>query len=128
MATIKGWKFPIQVDKVTGKIKTVEDNENIKQSIRVILGTQLHERKIVPNFGTDLRSYMFEVVDPTFVSTLKRSVQSSLEMWQEHIDELYVGVNASSGAVSKVEVNIDYITDLEPTQERFTQRIDSNEF
>ncbi len=127
MATIKGWKFPIQVDEATGKIKTVEDNENIKQSIRVILGTQLHERKIVPNFGTDLRSYMFEVVDPTFVSTLKRSIQSSLEMWQEHIDELYVGVNASSGAVSKVEVNIDYITDLEPTQERFTQRIDSNE-
>ena len=30
MSVIKGWKFPIQVDKVTGRIKTVEDNENIK--------------------------------------------------------------------------------------------------
>jgi len=124
MAVIKGWKFPVQLDKVTGKIKTVEDNENIKQSIKIILDTQKEERKIVPSFGSNIRSYMFEVVDPIFISDIKRSVSSSIETWQEHIDDLNVSVKASNGSVAKVEVNIDYITDIEPTQERFTKKFD----
>jgi phage baseplate assembly protein W len=127
MPVIKGWKFPIQVDEVTGKIKTVEDNENIKQSVRVILETQKYERKIFPNFGTDLRSYMFEVVDPNFISRLRKSIETSLKMWESHIEDLNVAVNASSGPVSKVEVAIDYITDIEPTQERVKKRIDAND-
>lgn len=127
METLKGWKFPIEVDKNTGKIKTIEDNDNIKQSVKIILGTQKYERKVVPNFGTDLRAFMFEVVDPGFVSTLKKSISSSLQIWENHIRDLNVSVKASSGPVSKVEAIIDYITDIEPTQEQISTRIDSND-
>lgn len=127
MPVIKGWKFPVQVNKITGKIETIEDNENIKQSVRIILGTQKYERKIVPTFGTDLRSYMFEIVDPTFIATLKSAITSSLKMWEKHIEDLAVSIKASSGAVSIVEANIDYITDIEPTQERVVKRIDNND-
>lgn len=124
MAVLKGWKFPIQLDEVTGKMKTVEDNKNIKQSIRMILETQMQERKVVPTFGSNIRSYMFEVVNPTFISDVRRSVRSAIETWQEHIRDLNVSVRATDGPVAKVEVNIDYITDLEPTQERFTKKFD----
>ena len=124
MAVIKGWKFPIQLDEVTGKMKTVEDNENIKQSVRMILETQKEERKVVPDFGSELRSYMFEVVNPTFISDVKRSVRAAIETWQDHINDLNVSVKATNGAIAKVEVNIDYITDIEPTQERITKKLD----
>lgn len=127
MSVIKGWKFPVQIDKKTGRIMTVEDNENIKQSVRVILGTQKYERKIYPGFGTDLRSFMFEIIDPTLISTLKSSIKSSLDTWEEHIESLNLGVKASAGPVSKLEVNIDYITDIEPTQERVVERLDNND-
>ena len=60
MPVIKGWKFPVQVDEANGKIKTVEDNENIKQSVRMILETRPQERKVVPRFGANLRPYIFE--------------------------------------------------------------------
>lgn len=127
MSVIKGWKFPVQIDKKTGRIMTVEDNENIKQSVRIILGTQKYERKIYPGFGTDLRSFMFEIIDPTLISTLKSSIKSSLDMWEEHIESLNIGVIASAGTVSKLEVGIDYITDIEPTQERVVERLDNND-
>ncbi len=127
MSVIKGWKFPIQVDEVTGKIKTVEDNEDVKQSIRIILETQKNERKIYPNFGTDLRSYMFEIVDHVFISNIKNTIESSIKMWATHIEDMNVAVNASSGAISKIEVNIDYITDIEPIQERLYKRVDKND-
>ena len=127
MPNLKGWKFPIQVDEDTGKIKTIENNENIKQSIRIILETQKHERKIFTNFGTNLRSFMFEIVNPEFISTLKEAIDSSLRTWESHIDDMNVSVRATSGPVSIVRANIDYITDLEPTQERVSARIDEND-
>ena len=127
MPSLKGWKFPIQVDEDTGKIKTVENNENVKQSIKIILETQRYERKIFSSFGTNLRSYMFEVVNPTFITELKNTIASSLRTWEQYISDLHVYVKASSGPVSIVEAGIDYITDLEPTQERVVTRIDAND-
>ena len=124
MAVLTGWKFPIQLDEVTGKIKTVEDNQNIKQSIRMILDTQLQERKIVPNFGSEIRSYMFGVVNPIYIADIRRSVRSAIEMWQKNIRNLNVSVKATDGPIAKVEVNVDYITNIEPTQERFTKKLD----
>ena len=126
MAVIRGWKFPIEVDENTGKIKMIEDNENVKQSIKIILQTQKSERKVVPTFGTDLRSFMFEIVDPIFISTLTRAIESSLTMWEEHIEDLNVSVRASSGPVSEVVANIDYMTDITPIQERLTRKLDVN--
>lgn len=127
MQSLKGWKFPIQVDADTGKIKTVENNESVRQSIKIILETQQYERKIFPSFGTNLRSFMFEVVDPQFISSLKKAIDSSLRTWEEHIVDMNVSVRASSGVVSVVEANIDYVTDFEPTQERISRRIDAND-
>ena len=118
MAVIKGWKFPVQVDENTGKIKTVEDNENIKQSVRMILETHPYERKIVENFGTDLRPFMFEVISPRVISDLKDKMEHSIRKWEDHIRDLHVDVKAKNGTVSSLDTQIDYITDLEPTQER----------
>lgn len=127
MQSLKGWKFPIQVDEDTGKIKTIEDNDNVKQAIRIILSTQRYERKIVFNFGTDLRAFMFEIVNPEFISTLKEAISSSLRRWESHISDMNVSIKASMGPVSIVEANVDYITDIEPTQERISTRIDAND-
>ncbi len=123
MAKLKGWKFPIQIDSNTGKIMTVEDNENIKQSVRIILETSQFERKIYPNFGTDIRSFMFEIVDPTMISRLKSSITRSLKLWESHIKDINVSVKASQGTVSKVEVFIDYMTDIYPIQERIVKSL-----
>ncbi len=125
MSELKGWKFPIQIDEKNGRIATVEDNENIRQSIKLILGTHRYERKIFQNFGTDLRAFMFEIVDPGLVSTLKRTINSSLENWEKHIEELDVSVKASTGPVSTLEALIDYVTDIEPTAERINTKIDA---
>ncbi len=127
MAVIKGWKFPIQINESNGRIQTVEDNECIKQSVKMILSTQLYERKIVPTFGTDLRKYMFDVVSPTFISDLKKTITSSINKWEEHIIDVNVSVEATQGPVCVVNTSVDYITDIEPTQERVVHRVDPNE-
>ncbi len=121
MPVIKGWKFPIQVDKTSGKIETVKDNENIKQSVRMILDTRPNERKIVPQFGADLRPYMFETINPGVISSLEGEVENAIKTWESHISDINIGVKSETGTVSYLETRVDYITDIEPTQERVSK-------
>lgn len=125
MSVIKGWKFPIQIDKVSGKIMTVEDNENIKQDVRMIVETQINQRKIVPEFGTDLMSLMFEIADVNFTSMVQGNLEGSLKQWESHIKDLNVSVRTTPGAICNVIINVDYITDISPTQDKFTKNLDT---
>ena len=50
---IEGWSFPIDIDKKSGKIRTISNNETIKQSVNMILKTQPFERKIFQYYGSE---------------------------------------------------------------------------
>lgn len=126
MAAIKGWKFPIDVDKSTGKIMMVEDNENVKQSIKIILQTQKFERKMRDNFGTDINSFMFENIDYSLINGMTREVTRSIKRWEEHIDKLSVSVNQSMGNIGSVNVDVNFITDIFPVKEKVRESFSSD--
>ncbi|BED92119.1 MAG: GPW/gp25 family protein [Candidatus Improbicoccus pseudotrichonymphae] len=124
---IKGWSFPVDVDKKTGRIKTVTDNENIKQSVSIILKTEISERKIIRNFGFDLRSFMFGIVNPNYISSFKKSIESAINNWEEHITNLEINIRYIAESVSKIEAQISYVTDLAPTPETTKKIFSLNE-
>ena len=126
MAEIKGWKFPIDVDKSTGKIMMVEDNENVKQSIKIILQTQKFERKMRDNFGTDINSFMFENIDYSLVNGMTKEVTRSIKRWEEHINKLSVSVNQFMGNIGSVNVDVNFITDIFPVKEKVRESFSSD--
>ncbi len=126
MAEIRGWKFPIEVNKSTGKIMTVEDNENVKQSIKIILQTQKFERKMRESFGTDINSFMFENIDYSLTNGMTKEVTRSIKRWEEHIEKLSVSVNQSMGDIGSVNVDINFITDIFPVKEKVSESFSSD--
>ena len=46
-----GWKFPVEIDKATGRIKMSSNEESIRESIRIIIGTRQGELPMHPEFG-----------------------------------------------------------------------------
>ena len=126
MAEIRGWKFPIEVNKSTGKIMTVEDNENVKQSIKIILQTQKFERKMRESVGTDINSFMFENIDYSLTNGMTKEVTRSIKRWEEHIEKLSVSVNQSMGDIGSVNVDINFITDIFPVKEKVSESFSSD--
>lgn len=126
MAEVRGWKFPIEVNKSTGKIMTVEDNENVKQSIKIILQTQKFERKMRESFGTDINSFMFENIDYSLTNGMTKEVTRSIKRWEEHIEKLSVSVNQSMGDIGSVNVDINFITDIFPVKEKVSESFSSD--
>ena len=57
-----GWAFPLRTDP-TGRIALVSREQEIEESIRLILGTAIGERPMRPEFGCAIHDYIFDSAD-----------------------------------------------------------------
>ncbi|AXT62057.1 hypothetical protein D1816_17400 [Aquimarina sp. AD10] len=74
----KGWGFPPVFNQESGQVEMVEDDEDIKQSLGIIIGTIPGERTMFPDFGCDIKSFVFESNDPTHRTMLKDTIYDAL--------------------------------------------------
>jgi len=104
----RGWKFPVQVDPATGKIRMSEYEEDIAESIRIILGTTRGERVMRPDFGCEVAEFAFGPTDDTTLSLLEGNVRESIRMWEPRVDEVEVTAVPDREMPGKVHVRIQY--------------------
>jgi phage baseplate assembly protein W len=88
-----GWAFPPGVTPA-GDIALVSDEEDIRQSVRIILGTTPGERVMRPDFGAGLNALVFEPISTTTIALAKHHVEQALVRWEPRIDSVTVTVSA----------------------------------
>lgn len=81
-----GWGFPPEFDKTTKQVRLVSDEEDIKESIRIILSTMPGERLMQPEFGCNLRKFVFESANSTFIAGLNHAIYHALLNFEPRIN------------------------------------------
>ena len=104
-----GFKFPIQVDENTGRMKMSSYEEDIKEAIQIILMTRKGERLRNPDFGCGIHKYVFSVMDYTTISTMKREVENALVKWEPRIEEIDVVMDTSQQGDGRLLIQINYV-------------------
>lgn len=102
-----GWSFPPCVQSDGGTSMVMYDDD-IKQSIRIILGTDQGERVMRPDFGAGLRSFIFGPISSTNLQRIKTRVQDALIKWEPRIDVLQVKVTFDPSERSKLLIDVNY--------------------
>lgn len=74
----RGWAFPPAFNFELGTVETVAAEEDIRQSLRIIIETIPGERIMFSTFGCGIRKFVFESNDPTHMSMLKDSIYDAL--------------------------------------------------
>ncbi|RCJ17837.1 baseplate protein [Nostoc minutum NIES-26] len=101
-----GFAFPLQVN-VQGGIQLSADSPNIKESIIIILRTNLGERVYRPNFGSRLSELVFEPLNTQTLLLIRLYVEEALEMWEPRI--ILKEVRADPDPIrGKVDIIIEY--------------------
>lgn len=103
-----GFKFPVQVDENTGRMKTVFYEDDIKEAIRIILMTRKGERVRNPDFGCRIHDYAFADMDYTTLNAVKREVERALVQWEPRIDEIEVVMDTSQETEGVLLIRINY--------------------
>jgi uncharacterized protein len=103
----KGWKFPVNVD-LDGKISMSEYETDIKEAIRIILGTAKGERLMHPDFGCGIHDFVFSPLNTATLSLVENTVREGLTLWEPRIELIKVEVIPEESAEGKLLVSIDY--------------------
>jgi len=105
----RGWAFPPRLDDSTAGVELVEDDEDVRQSIRIILGTARGERVMRPDFGCGIHDLVFESFDTTSVERVRTETTEALRRYEPRIEVLAITVDATdAGSDGRLEVGIDY--------------------
>lgn len=103
----RGWIFPIRP--VAGALTYISYEDDVEQSITVILETARGERVMVPGFGAGLRDWVFASNSPQTQRAVEAEVQRALLENEERIDVESVRASASTDTPNVLLVEIDYV-------------------
>lgn len=103
----RGWKFPVAVD-ATGKMALSEYEQDIRESVRLILLTAQGERVMRPDFGAGLQEFVFEPMNATTIGLMQAAIEEALLEWEPRIQLLSVEVEEAPGDTGTLLVNLDY--------------------
>lgn len=73
-----GWKFPPTFDKAAKRVRLVSAEEDICESLQILLSTSLGERVMQPTYGCNLQELLFEPLSPTVASNIKELVRTAI--------------------------------------------------
>lgn len=104
----KGWKFPVQVDATTGRIRMAEGEEDIEESIRIIIRTSKGERLMRPDFGCGLRDFVFGTMDETSLRLIASDVQEAIRIWEPRVKDVEVEVKPDRHNNGRVLMSVSY--------------------
>ncbi|MGH3307317.1 MAG: GPW/gp25 family protein [Nocardioides sp.] len=102
-----GLGFPVRIDP-TGSMTLVSDHAEIRESIRLILGTAYGERPMRPEFGCAVHDYVFAPADASTAGDIAYAVRVALTRWEPRIELGDVVVRFDAVESGRLYVDIQY--------------------
>lgn len=115
----RGISFPPRVG-ADGRLAWSAGEDNIRDAIRIILGTERNERLRLPEFGAGLRRFLFE---PNTVATRQRledGILRALAAWEPRISVQSVDVDEDPDDAESTIATIEYKLVATQVSERIT--------
>jgi len=104
----RGWAMPVALDPRTGLVVFAEYEEDIRQSILIILETAKGERCMRPDFGCGIHDLVFTSLDSTTLQRIRSEVTDALKHFEARIDLLNVNVDGAATAEGVLLVEVEY--------------------
>ncbi len=102
-----GWKFPVDVDKRKG-VAMSQYEDNIYESIVIIIGTALGERVMRPDFGCAIHDLVFAPNNANTHGLIMYYVREAITKWEPRVQDLTVEVEVEPEDETKVLVKVEY--------------------
>jgi len=114
----RGWSFPPTFYK-NGDIgiEMVANEKDIQQSLEVLLTTAVGERVMLPEYGCNLQSYLFESISNSKMHFLSEMIRTAIIDYEPRIVLNDILIDHADYQEGVIRVKIDY--SIETTNTRF---------
>ncbi len=103
----RGLAFPLRTT-ASGSVALVSADQELREAIRLILGTAYGERPMRPEFGCGIHDYIFESIDAEILGSLQVEIRDALDRWEPRIEVLDIDVDLSHSDDGLLLIDITY--------------------
>ncbi|MCG8336761.1 MAG: GPW/gp25 family protein [Proteobacteria bacterium] len=103
-----GWSFPPEFGSNGSSIKMVDDETDVEQALRILFSTALEERLYRPDYGCDLRRFMFEEINNDLASQIQEMIVNAIDEYEPRIDLLRIEITESDETSQVLLIQIEY--------------------
>ncbi len=104
----RGFSFPPSFSRGGAAVAMVEGDEDIAQSLQIILATRPGERTMQSSFGCSLDELLFEEIDQGLIGRVTRMVSDAILFHEPRVDLLGVEVSPSRETPGLLAIAIAY--------------------
>ena len=104
----RGWAFPVTFGNQGRAVTLAEAEEDIHQSLEILLSTHVGERLLNPTFGWKRDSLMFEPVSTSFAAYLAKEIETAILFFEPRVKLNAVDFESEPDQDGLVLIRIDY--------------------
>ena len=102
----RGWKFPVRIDPATGRVAMSEMEQDIKESILILLSTAPGERLMRPEFGCGIHDLVFSSMSTVTMGLFESRVREAINEFEARVDITKLEVFTKEPDRGKLEINL----------------------
>ena len=101
-----GWGFSPSFDNLSEGVGMVSGEQDIKQSLMILLNTSPGERIMKPDYGCDIRSFVFQETDNSHMHVLKDTIANAILNYEPRIkvEEINIDTENYLDVVNTIEI------------------------
>ncbi len=103
-----GWSFPPDFSWRTNSVTMVSEDDDIQQSLGILLSTIPGERVMIPSFGCGLKSIIFENITETTVTEIRDVVERAILFFETRIQVDDIEVEVKDVYDGLITLNLHY--------------------
>lgn len=105
----RGWAFPPGFSMESKRSIMADDDEDIRQSLLILLTTRLGERVLQPQYGCNLHAMMFEKADKSAMTFLRDAIESAILYHEPRIKLIDIQIAGEPDRQERILIDVIYM-------------------
>ncbi|EJL89766.1 phage baseplate assembly protein W [Herbaspirillum sp. CF444] len=105
-----GWAFPPHFGNAAerGSVAMVDEEQDIHESLFIILSTMPGERIMQPTFGCGLKAHVFDELNESVVTEIRDAIERAILFFEPRISVNAISMDESGALDGRLDIHIDY--------------------
>lgn len=103
-----GWSFPPRFEKRTNRVAMVSEEDDIRESLIILLSTRPGERVMNPLYGCNLDDLIFAPLNLTLKTYVANLIDTAILYFEPRIDLEKVEISENNDLEGELLIEIDY--------------------
>jgi len=104
----RGWSFPPEFVPANGDVVMTEGQADIDASLRILFGTALGERFLVPAYGLDMHELQFEPMSTGLRTFLRDRIKLAILIYEARITVISLDVRSPTEPDGTLLIALEY--------------------